>query len=139
MKKKIKDNLYQRKKLKIIKYTNEITNDINFNESNVQYNTPILIEYKTFNYKLNTREYYDKCEATWKCINNRKLKDKPKELKKYCDSTIKGFRAPTSNKYFKFYLIKLHTDLCIKNQNNINKIINEKFNQNNDVNNVYEN
>lgn len=62
-------------------------------------------------YKINSKNFYDKLEVTWNCINKRKTKNKPVNLKNFCDGAIKGEREIFSQKYFKYYLKNIHSNL----------------------------
>jgi len=61
----------------------------------------------------------DKNEATWKCINMRRTKDKSDNIKNFCNGTIKGFRDLFSKKYFSFFLKDEHSALCEELENKL--------------------
>lgn len=100
-----KANNYNKKYLNIAK-------NIQINESDILYNTPKQIYYENRKFKIATINYFDKIEATWKCDKHRRTKDKPSNLKYFCNSTIKGIRAIFDKKLFYFYLIEEHTKVC---------------------------
>ena len=115
-----------KKKLKSMENKNlEITNEIEIEKENIIYNTPVTITYKNCEFKINTRKYYELYESTWKCTNYRRKKDLPKELKIFCNATIKGMRDTIFKERYKFFLVENHSELCNNlNKNNIKKNIN---------------
>ena len=115
-----------KKKLKTMENKNlEITNEIEIEKENIIYNTPVTITYKNCEFKINTRKYYELYESTWKCTNYRRKKDLPKELKIFCNATIKGMRDTIFKERYKFFLVENHSELCNNlNKNNIKKNIN---------------
>ena len=105
---KIKADQKQNKQKKVlnkknINYNNNITDLVEINDKEIKYNTPLrIIIFNNKFYNITTRNYLDKNEATWKCINNRRTKDKPDNYKNFCNGTIKGFRDLFSKKYIIF-------------------------------------
>ena len=101
----------------------EITDDIKIKNENIKYKTPTIIKYENRKFNINTKNYYEKIEATWKCQFYRRTKDKPKNKTRFCDATIKGIRDIFNDK-FKFYLKESHSDICDKiNKDESNEII----------------
>ena len=99
------------KKHKAIENLPDITTQVEYVDKDIKYNTPIQIKYEERLYKINTNNYFDKIEATWKCEYYRRLKDKPKTKTRFCDATIKGIRLILNDK-FKFYLKVEHSEIC---------------------------
>ena len=99
------------KKQKAIENLPNITTQVEYVDKDIKYNTPIQIKYEERLYKINTNNYFDKIEATWKCEYYRRLKDKPKTKTRFCDATIKGIREILNDK-FKFYLKVDHSEIC---------------------------
>ena len=68
MKVKIKNNKDQIKneymKKKNINFNNNITDYIEFNDSDILYNTPVKIKYNKYYFNITTRNYSDKSETT---------------------------------------------------------------------------
>ena len=91
------------KKHKAYENLPDITTQVEYVDKDVKYNTHIQIKYEDRLFKINTNNYFDKIEATWKCEYYRRLKDKPKTKTRFCDATIKGIRLILNDK-FKFYL-----------------------------------
>ena len=90
------------KKHKAIENLPDITTQVEYLDKHIKYNIPIQIKYEERLFKINTNNYFDKIEATWKWEYYRHLKDKPKKTR-YCDAIIKGIRLILNDK-FKFYL-----------------------------------
>ena len=124
----IEDTKQTKKNIKKINLKFDITDEINYKNENVCYNTPILIEYKNKQFKLETKNYYDKIEVTWKCINRRKTKNKPVNMKNFCDGTIKGIRNVFENKIFRYYFKFPHSEICLKLDDDIETYINSNNN-----------
>ena len=97
--------------------SNEITNEVKIIRT--EYNTPYTINYLNSEFRVSTRDYYEKKELTWKCKNYRRTKDKPINKKNYCDGTIKGYKnIITDDNSWNYYLTEDHSDICKKlNQN----------------------
>ena len=70
-----------------------------------------IIKYNQRIFKISTNDFFEKLEATWRCKFYSRIKDKPKDVKQFCNSTIKGIRNIISDEY-KFYLKENHTDIC---------------------------
>ena len=101
------------KKQKAIEYLDDITTKVVYEDKDIKYNTPVQIKYEGRKFKINTNDFFDKIEATWKCEYYRRLKDKPKTQNRFCDATIKGIRLILEDKY-KFYLKEEHSEICKK-------------------------
>ncbi len=133
-----KQNEIIHKKRKI-NYNNNITDLVEINDKEIKYNTPLRIKFNNKYYNITTRNYLDKLEVTWKCIYNRKTKDKPDNYKNFCNGTIKGFRDLFSKKNFNFYLKEEHSTLWEEFENKLitvnkyNNKINIKENENNKI------
>ena len=91
----------------------DITKEVNFSDKDIKYNTPTIITYENRKFNINTNNYYEKIESTWKCEYYRRTKDKPKNKTRFCDATIKGIRDILNDK-FNFYLKESHSDICEK-------------------------
>ena len=79
-------------------------------KQSIEYNTPYTINYLNSVFKLSTRYYYHKKELTWKCIYYRRIKDKPIEIKNFCEAIIKGYKNIISTKNpWNYYLTKDHS------------------------------
>ena len=83
---------------------NRFYKKITFKEQNYKYNTPTKIMYENWILIINTNNYYDKVEATWKCQYYKRTKDKPKNKTRFCDATIKGLRNIFNNQNLNFIL-----------------------------------
>ena len=105
-----KDKTIKKKRKCKVKYQ-EISKDIRINNSNINYNTPTLIEYKGIKFKISTRDYFDKKEITWKCQYYRRIKDKPLEQTNFGFGTIKGIKNILDNT-FNYYLKEDHSQIC---------------------------
>ena len=104
---------HQKSKKNILqKIHREITNDVTYDNSVIKYNTPTIIYYNNKEFKINTRKYYEQYEATWKCSNFRRSKDKPIDQKYYCNAGIKGIRDAISTNKYKFFLLEDHSENC---------------------------
>ena len=81
----------------------EIIESLKYNKKDIIYNTPTIIEYNQRIFKISTNDFFEKLEAKWKWKYFRRIKDKPKDAKQFCNSTIKGIKNIISDEY-KFYL-----------------------------------
>ena len=63
----------------------DITKEITFNEADLSYNNPNIIIYKNIQFKICTKDYFDKMYVTWNCINKRRQKNKTSDLKQFCN------------------------------------------------------
>ena len=104
--KKVKKNILQ-------KLHREITKEVTYNNAAIKYNTPTIIYYNNREFKINTRKYYEQYEATWKCRNFRRSKDKPVDQKYFCNAGIKGIRDALSTNKYKFFLLQEHSENCL--------------------------
>ena len=68
----------------------EIAKDIKYNVGDIKYKTPTTITYANRKFNININNYYEKIEDTCKCEFYRRLKNKPKNKTRFCDTTIKG-------------------------------------------------
>ena len=94
-----------------------ITKSIKIDNDFIKYNTPLKIEYKSKIFNFAIRDYYDAVQCTWKCLNQRKIKDKPNTFKNFCDGTIRGIKEILNNKFFSFFLMENHSSLCLQENN----------------------
>ena len=132
-KKKSKPDMTKYKINKISPYTQgiNITKNIILNDEDIFDNTYQYIGYKDKIFKLDSRNPLRQKKITYKCINKYIKKNKPENLKYFCDSTIVAIRDYECIKKFKYYFNANHSDCCneyyekIKEQDEMkeNKII----------------
>lgn len=72
----IKNNLFKKYK--------EITWSILYDNNDIHYNIQIKIKYENKIFYINTRNYWDKKEATLKCQNYIRIKDLPQKQNIFC-------------------------------------------------------
>ena len=99
------------KKPKAIEYLPDITTKLIYEDKVIKYNTPVQIKNEGRLFKINTNDFLDKIEFTWKCEYYSHLKNKPKTQNWFCEATIKGIRMILEDKY-KFYLKEDHSEIC---------------------------
>ena len=92
------------KKQKAIEYLPDITTKVIFEDKGIKFNTPVQIKYEGRLFKINTNDFFDKIQVTWKCEYYRRLKDKPKTqininffLKKIIQKYVKIFSKNVKN------------------------------------------
>ncbi len=90
----------------------EITKQVDIIKESVKNIIPFHIKYGTYIYSLIGRITKSSKRITWHCQNYRKIKDKPKDNKKFCSATIQGIREDNSDS-FKFYEKNPHSNLCL--------------------------
>ena len=93
---------------------NEITTEITFSETDVSYNTPTIIIFKNIQFIIYIKDFFDKMQVAWNCINKRRTKNKPPDLKCFCNGAIVGSRNLFSIKYFNYYLKAAHFKSCLE-------------------------
>ena len=118
--KKVKKNIKTTKRYISLKHEKDITKDVKIIKN--EYNTPYIIKYETGEYRVSTRDYFEKTELTFKCQYYRRTKDKPKTTKNFCDSAIKALKIDTLDEInWNFYLKSKHSDICLKLQKESNE------------------
>ena len=107
---------------------NIIIKDVLLNEKDLKDNTYQFISFNNFRFFLSSYNAIKQKKITYKCINKRKLKNKPKNDLYFCDATIVAIRENNNN--FEFYFKKNHSDICAKEHVELYDRINDiKFEQ----------
>ena len=93
-----------------------------------------MINYNNKSFNIETNDFYDKIEATWKCSYHRRTKDKPKNKRHFCNTTIKGVKDIFTDK-FSFFVKEEHSSVC-QGMNSENIIDEKEENRKDEFNNL---
>ena len=101
----------------------------------IKNNIPYQIKYGNYKFYIDGKNPENNLRVTWHCPYYRRVKNKPKEDNKFCNSTIRGIWKTNLNGNFNFYLEKEHSVICkeliktiVNNDKNSEDIINQKNN-----------
>ena len=111
----IKDNNKKLNKYKINinkNYGTDITGQVEIIKDTIKNNIPFQIKFGNYNYYIDGKNPENNLRVTWHCPYYRRVKNKPNEYNKFCNSTIRGIRKTNINGNFIYYLEKDHSIIC---------------------------